>query len=201
MSGLGSSGPGGLRQHHTRLLTGGGVDVVVAEENLRSRSAGSSVLGHVVGTDVDCGGGRLFDHLDGGSLAVGTAHTVGLTFGGHDDQEDSTALLLEQSPVPISEIICDICLRLFGSIFNPVCYQINALFSEPYLNHGSRNQFIINQYYSPHREIGTIATVREQLDANRESWLAEQADRRQRRKEWQAEIRKRKERATELLCK
>ena len=48
---------------------------------------------------------------------------------------------------------------------------------------------------------GTIATVKEQLDANRESWLAEQVDRRQRREEWQTEIRKRKERATELLCK
>lgn len=41
---------------------------------------------------------------------------------------------------------------------------------------------------------GTIATVREQLDANRDSWFAEQADRRQRREEWQAEIRRRKER-------
>ena len=41
----------------------------------------------------------------------------------------------------------------------------------------------------------TIACVRKQLDANRESWIAEQADRRQRREEWQAEIRKRKERA------
>ena len=71
MDGLGSSGPGGFRQHHARLLTGGGVDVVVAEENLRSRSAGSTVLGHVVGTDVDCGGSRLFDHLNGGGLAVG----------------------------------------------------------------------------------------------------------------------------------
>ena len=56
MGGLGSSGPGGLRQHHARLLSGGGVDVV-AEENLRSRSARSAVLGHVVDTDVDCGGG------------------------------------------------------------------------------------------------------------------------------------------------
>ena len=48
---------------------------------------------------------------------------------------------------------------------------------------------------------GTIVSVREQLDANRKSWLAEQADRCKRREEWQAEIRKRKERATELLCK
>ena len=45
----------------------------------------------------------------------------------------------------------------------------------------------------------TIASVREQLDANRESWLAEQADRRQRREEWQAEIRRRKERSKELI--
>ncbi len=92
MGGLGSSGPGDLRQHHARLLSGGGVDVVVAEENLRSRSVGSAVLGHVVGTDVDCGGSGLFDHLDGGSLAVGTAHTVGLTFEGLDDQEDSAVV-------------------------------------------------------------------------------------------------------------
>ena len=92
MSGLGSSGLGGLRQHHARLLSGGGVDIVVAEENLRSRSAGSAVLGHVVGTDVDGGGGGLFDHLDGGSLVVGTAHTVGLAFGCFDDQEDAAVV-------------------------------------------------------------------------------------------------------------
>ena len=47
----------------------------------------------------------------------------------------------------------------------------------------------------------TVASVREQLDVNRNSWLAEQADRRQRREEWQAEIRSRKERTAELLCK
>lgn len=38
-------------------------------------------------------------------------------------------LQLEQSPIPNPEIFCDICLRLLGSIFSPVCYQINALFS------------------------------------------------------------------------
>lgn len=48
---------------------------------------------------------------------------------------------------------------------------------------------------------GTIASVREQLDANRESWLVELADRRLRREEWQTAIRKRKERTQELLCK
>ena len=48
---------------------------------------------------------------------------------------------------------------------------------------------------------GTITSVREQLDTDRELWLAEQADRRHRREEWQAEIRRRKKRAAELLCK
>ena len=46
----------------------------------------------------------------------------------------------------------------------------------------------------------TIAYVRKQLDANRKSWIAEQADRRQRREEWQAVIRKRKERALEFAA-
>ena len=45
----------------------------------------------------------------------------------------------------------------------------------------------------------TIASVREQLDANLNSWLADQADRRQRREEWQSELRRRKERAAEVL--
>lgn len=47
---------------------------------------------------------------------------------------------------------------------------------------------------------GTIASVREQLNDNRVSWLAEQADRRQRREEWLAEIKRRKERNNELSC-
>ena len=45
----------------------------------------------------------------------------------------------------------------------------------------------------------TIAAVREQLSANRESWLAEQADRRKRREEWQAEMRRRKEKLVEFI--
>ncbi|MBQ0141719.1 MAG: hypothetical protein KBT06_02790 [Prevotellaceae bacterium] len=45
----------------------------------------------------------------------------------------------------------------------------------------------------------TIASVRKQLDANRESWLTEQADRRRRREEWQAEISRRKIRVSELI--
>lgn len=46
---------------------------------------------------------------------------------------------------------------------------------------------------------GTITSVREQLDANRESWLAEQADRRQRREEWKAEMKRRKMRIVEFM--
>lgn len=44
----------------------------------------------------------------------------------------------------------------------------------------------------------TIASVRKQLEANRDSWLADIADRRKRREEWQAEIRRRKERTVSL---
>lgn len=40
----------------------------------------------------------------------------------------------------------------------------------------------------------TVTCVRSQLDANKASWLAEQADRRRRREEWLAEIKRRKER-------
>ena len=90
--GLFSGDPLGLRQHDLGLDAGAGVNQVVAEEDLRSGSTGSAVLGHVVGTDVDCGGGGLFDHLDGGNLAVGTAHTVGLAFGCFDDQEDAAVV-------------------------------------------------------------------------------------------------------------
>ena len=85
-SGLSTRFPLGLRQHDLGLDAGAGVNQVVAEEDLRGGSAGSAVLGHVVGTDVDSGGGRLFHELDGGCGSVGTAHTVGLAFGGLDDQ-------------------------------------------------------------------------------------------------------------------
>ena len=52
--------PLGLRQHDLGLDAGAGVNQVVAEEDLRRGSAGSVVLGHVVSTDVDCGGAALF---------------------------------------------------------------------------------------------------------------------------------------------
>ena len=89
---LGSSFPLGLRQHDLGLDAGAGVNQVVAEEDLRGGSAGGAVLGHVVGTDVDCGGGGLFHELDGSCGSVGTAHTVGLAFGGLDDQEDAAVV-------------------------------------------------------------------------------------------------------------
>lgn len=88
----GSSGPGGLSQHDARLLTGGAVDVVIAEEDLRGGSAGSAVLGHVIGTDVDGGCGGFLNELDAGGLAMGTGDTVGLAFIGFDDQEDSAVV-------------------------------------------------------------------------------------------------------------
>lgn len=68
--GLGARSPLALRQHGAGLLAGAGVDEVIAEENLRGRSAGSIVLGHVVRADVDGIGARLLDHLDYRGLAV-----------------------------------------------------------------------------------------------------------------------------------
>ena len=54
----------------------GQVDEVVAEEDLRGRSTGSTVLGHIVRTDVDGGVVRLFDELDGHGLTVSAGYTV-----------------------------------------------------------------------------------------------------------------------------
>ena len=45
----------------------------------------------------------------------------------------------------------------------------------------------------------TISSLREQLDLNRDSWLAEVSDRRQRREAWKEEIRRRKDRRMEFL--
>ena len=84
--GLLSGRPLALGQHGAGLLTGDGVHQVVAEEDLRRSGTGRTVLSDIVGTDVDGGGGRRGDHLDGHSLAVGTGHTVGLTLGGFDDE-------------------------------------------------------------------------------------------------------------------
>ena len=58
----GGSGPLDFCQHGAGFLAGAGVDVVVAEEDLRGRSAGGAVLGHVVRTDVDGLGCGLFQH-------------------------------------------------------------------------------------------------------------------------------------------
>ena len=97
MDGLGlaagvSSGPLALGQHGAGLFAGGAVDVVVAEEYLRCGSAGGTVLGHVVGTDVDGGCGGFLNELDAGGLAMGTGDTVGLAFGCFDDQEDTAVV-------------------------------------------------------------------------------------------------------------
>ena len=92
MRGLGPSGPRGLGQHGAGLLASAGVDVVVAEENLRRCGAGGTVLGHVVGTDVDGGRGGFLNHLDGRGLGMSAAHAVGLAFGGLNDQEDTAVV-------------------------------------------------------------------------------------------------------------
>ena len=91
-SGLSTRFPLGLRRHHLGLDAGAGVNQVVAEEYLRGGSAGSAVLGHVVSTDVDGGGCGFIHELDGGRGSVSTAHTVGLAFGGLDDQEDAAVV-------------------------------------------------------------------------------------------------------------
>ncbi len=67
----GSSGPGGFSQHGARLLAGGAVDVVVAEEDLRGGGVGGAVLGHVVRVEVDGRIGGFLNELDTGGLAVG----------------------------------------------------------------------------------------------------------------------------------
>ena len=87
-----SRGPRHLGQHGAGLLAGAGVDVVVAEEDLRGRSAGGAVLGHVVRTDVDGLGGGLFHELDAGCLGMGAGHTVGLTFGGLNHEVDAAVI-------------------------------------------------------------------------------------------------------------
>ena len=91
-SGLGPSGPLGLRQHDLGLDAGAGVNQVVAEEDLRRSCARGTVLGHVVGTDVDCGSSGFLDELDGGGRGVGTGNTVGLAFGSLDDQVDAAVV-------------------------------------------------------------------------------------------------------------
>lgn len=73
---LSASFPLGLRQHDLGLDAGAGVNQVVAEEDLRSRSAGSAVLGHVVRTDIHGGCSGLFHELDGSCGSVGT-HPLG----------------------------------------------------------------------------------------------------------------------------
>ena len=89
---LSASGPLALGKHGLGLDAGAGVHQVVAEEDLRRCGAGGTILGHIVGTDVDGSGSGLFDELDGSGLAVSTADAVGLAFGSLDDQVDATVV-------------------------------------------------------------------------------------------------------------
>ncbi len=63
MGGLGPGNPLALGKHGLGLDTGAGIHQVVAEENLRRCSTRSTVLGHVVGTDVNSSGSGLLDEL------------------------------------------------------------------------------------------------------------------------------------------
>ena len=83
-----------FRQHGAGLFAGGAVEEVVADEDLRRSCARSTVLGHVVRTDVDGGVVGFLDKFDGNGLAVGTGHTIGLALGGLDHQE-ATAVVGE----------------------------------------------------------------------------------------------------------
>ena len=75
-----------LHEDISRLLTGGGVDVEVLEEDLGQTGGRSAALGVVLGLDVDGrvhGGVRV---IEGGRLAVSTGDTVALGLGSLDDE-------------------------------------------------------------------------------------------------------------------
>ena len=75
-----------LHQDISRLLTGGGVDVEVLEEDLGKTSGRSAALGVVLGLDVDGRGDRSVRVIEGSSLAVSTGDTVALRLGSLDDE-------------------------------------------------------------------------------------------------------------------
>ena len=89
--------PLALGEHGLGLDAGAGIHQVVAEEDLRRCSTGCSILGHVVGADVDCGSGGFLDELDGSSLAVSTADAVGLAFGSLDNHLSFATICTKKS--------------------------------------------------------------------------------------------------------
>ena len=66
----------GLCEDISGLLTGGGVDVKVLEEDLRVAGVGSATLVVVGALDVDCRSDRGVRISEGCGLAVGTGDTV-----------------------------------------------------------------------------------------------------------------------------
>ena len=121
--------PLALRQQGAGLLAGAGIHVVVAEENLRRCCVGVAVLGHVVGADVHGSGGGFFHELDGGCGSVGTAHTVGLAFGGLDDQEDAVVVY----------VVTEKCTRFSWYSFQ-LQFTAQQLLGEPVGPVGHRHQ-------------------------------------------------------------
>ena len=75
-----------LHEDISRLLTGGGVDVEVLEEDLGQTGGRSAALGVVLGLDVDGRGDRSVRVIEGSSLAVSTGDTVALGFGSLNDE-------------------------------------------------------------------------------------------------------------------
>ena len=76
----------GLCEDISGLLTGGGVDVKVLEEDLRVAGVGSATLVVVGALDVDCRSDRGVRISEGCGLAVGTVDTVALRLGSLDDE-------------------------------------------------------------------------------------------------------------------
>ena len=76
----------GYCKHIARFLAGGGIDEEILEEDLGIASAYCTILGLVVGLDVDCRCGRILRFADLCGLAVGTADTVALRSGSADDE-------------------------------------------------------------------------------------------------------------------
>ena len=76
----------GYCKHVARFLTGRGIHEKVLEKYFRITGTHSTILGLVVGLDVDCRCGRSLRVADFCGFAVSTADTVALGSGSADDE-------------------------------------------------------------------------------------------------------------------